>query len=83
MFYLGPKNDPPVAVQDKVLSLIQAWADTFRHQPELAGVSQVYADLKHKKVEFPPPNPDLMAPIYTPQRVRFTIARNLFFLIKY
>lgn len=37
----GPKNEPPPAVQEKVLSLIQAWADAFRHQPELSGVSQV------------------------------------------
>ncbi|ROT63414.1 hypothetical protein C7M84_018709 [Penaeus vannamei] len=65
---IGPKNEPPPAVQEKVLSLIQSWADAFRHQPELAGVSQVYADLKHKGVEFPMTNLDTMAPILTPQR---------------
>ncbi|KAK7063194.1 TOM1-like protein 2 [Halocaridina rubra] len=65
---IGPKNEPPAAVQEKVLSLIQAWADAFRHQPELSGVSQVYADLKHKGVEFPMTNLDTMAPIITPQR---------------
>lgn len=37
----GPKNEPPPAVQEKVLSLIQAWSDAFRHQPDLSGVSQV------------------------------------------
>ena len=66
---IGPKNDPPHVVQEKVLSLIQSWSDAFRHQPDLAGVSQVYAELKHKGVEFPMTNLDTMAPIITPQRV--------------
>ncbi|XP_071527692.1 TOM1-like protein 2 isoform X3 [Panulirus ornatus] len=65
---IGPKNEPPAAVQEKVLQLIQAWAEAFRHQPELSGVSQVYAELKHKGVEFPMTNLDTMAPIITPQR---------------
>lgn len=39
--FTGPKNEPPPAVQEKVLSLIQAWSDAFRHQPDLSGVSQV------------------------------------------
>lgn len=65
---IGPKNDPPTAVQEKVLSLIQSWADAFRHQGELAGVVQVYTDLKQKGVEFPMTDLDTMAPIHTPQR---------------
>ncbi|KAG0713561.1 TOM1-like protein 2 [Chionoecetes opilio] len=65
---IGPKNEPPTSVQEKVLSLIQSWADAFRHQPELSGVSQVYAELKHKGVEFPTNNLETMAPIITPQR---------------
>lgn len=70
-FKLGPKNDPPTAVQEKVLSLIQSWADAFRNQPDLLGVVQVYSDLKQKGIEFPMTNLDTMAPIYTPQRVCF------------
>lgn len=66
----GPKNDPPTAVQEKVLSLIQSWADAFRHQAELSGVAQVYHDLKQKGIEFPMTDLDTMAPILTPQRVR-------------
>lgn len=66
---IGPKNDPPTAVQEKVLSLIQSWADAFRHQPELSGVVQVYQDLLAKGIEFPPTDLDAMAPIHTPQRV--------------
>ncbi|XP_069691617.1 TOM1-like protein 2 isoform X3 [Periplaneta americana] len=65
---IGPKNDPPTAVQEKVLSLIQSWADAFRHQTELSGVVQVYHDLKQKGIEFPMTDLDTMAPIHTPQR---------------
>lgn len=68
---IGPKNDPPTVVQEKVLSLIQAWADAFKHQPELGGVVQVYQDLLAKGIEFPPTDLDSMAPIFTPERVSF------------
>lgn len=64
---IGPKNEPPSSVQEKVLSLIQAWTEAFRNQPELAGVSQVYAELKHKGIEFPPPPADA-TPIITPSK---------------
>lgn len=67
---IGPKNDPPTAVQEKVLSLIQSWADAFKGNPDMAGVVQVYQDLKLKGVEFPMTDLDAMAPIHTPQRVR-------------
>ncbi|XP_037039266.1 TOM1-like protein 2 isoform X2 [Bradysia coprophila] len=65
---IGPKNDPPTAVQEKVLNLIQIWADAFRAQPDLNGVVQVYQELKNKGIEFPVTDLDAMAPIYTPQR---------------
>ncbi|XP_050675197.1 TOM1-like protein 2 isoform X2 [Leptidea sinapis] len=65
---IGPKNDPPTVVQDKVLSLIQCWADAFQTQPELQGVVQVYNELRTKGVEFPMTDLDAMAPIFTPQR---------------
>ncbi|XP_063363254.1 TOM1-like protein 2 [Cydia amplana] len=65
---IGPKNDPPTVVQEKVLSLIQCWADAFSSQPELQGVGQVYNELRTKGVEFPMTDLDAMAPIFTPQR---------------
>ncbi|UYV60534.1 TOM1L2 [Cordylochernes scorpioides] len=65
---IGPKNDPPTAVQEKVLSLIQTWADTFHANPDMQGVAQVYNDLKLKGIEFPMADMDAMAPIHTPQR---------------
>lgn len=66
---IGPKNDPPAVVQEKVLSLIQIWADAFKNQPDLNGVNLVYIELKNKGIEFPQTDLDAMAPIYTPQRV--------------
>ncbi|XP_063919671.1 TOM1-like protein 2 isoform X2 [Zophobas morio] len=65
---IGPKNDPPTAVQEKVLSLIQSWADAFRNLPEMSGVVSVYQDLLAKGIEFPATDLDSMAPIHTPQR---------------
>ncbi|KAL1129214.1 hypothetical protein AAG570_013743 [Ranatra chinensis] len=65
----GPKNEPPTAVQDKILSLIQSWADAFYQQSEMAGVMQVYQELRLKGIEFPMTDLDSMAPIHTPQKV--------------
>ncbi|KAK9887205.1 hypothetical protein WA026_021048 [Henosepilachna vigintioctopunctata] len=65
---IGPKNDPPTAVQEKVLSLIQAWADAFLNQPEMSGVVIMYKDLKSKGIEFPATDLDALAPIHTPKR---------------
>jgi hypothetical protein len=67
---IGPKYDPPAAVQEKVLSLIQLWAETFNTQPDLKGVVEVYQELKNKGIEFPAPDPENTVPIYTPQKVR-------------
>ena len=66
---IGPKYDPPTAVQEKVLSLIQIWADTFATQPDLKGVVEVYQELRNKGIEFPNIDPDNSVPIYTPQKV--------------
>uniref|UniRef100_A0A2L2YGE7 Putative cytosolic sorting protein gga2/tom1 n=1 Tax=Parasteatoda tepidariorum TaxID=114398 RepID=A0A2L2YGE7_PARTP len=65
---IGPKNDPPTAVQEKVLSLIQNWAEVFKSNPEMQGVVQVFVDLKQKGIEFPSPDLDTAAPIHTPAR---------------
>ncbi|CAG0912448.1 unnamed protein product [Notodromas monacha] len=66
---IGPKYDPPQVVQEKVLGLIQAWAEAFRTQPDLQGVVQMYNDLRAKGVQFPPTDLDSMAPIRTPPRL--------------
>ncbi|XP_059406976.1 TOM1-like protein 2 isoform X2 [Carassius carassius] len=63
-----PKTNPPAIVQEKVLSLIQAWADAFRSSPDLTGVVHIYEELKRKGVEFPMADLDALSPIHTPQR---------------
>lgn len=65
---IGPKNEPPTAVQEKVLSLIQTWAETFRHQPHTQGVVRVYQELKVRGIQFPMTDLDALAPIITPER---------------
>ncbi|XP_028332247.1 TOM1-like protein 2 isoform X2 [Gouania willdenowi] len=65
---ISPKNNPPTIVQDKVLALIQAWADAFRSSPDLTGVVQIYEELKRKGIEFPMSELDTISPIHTPQR---------------
>ncbi|XP_019939965.1 target of Myb1 membrane trafficking protein-like isoform X2 [Paralichthys olivaceus] len=63
-----PKYNPPIALHDRVLSLIQSWADAFRSSPSLAGVVCVYDDLKRRGLEFPMTDLDALSPIHTPNR---------------
>lgn len=65
---IGPKNEPSPALQEKVLNLIQSWADAFKNQPDLNGVYHMYLELKTKGIEFPAQDLDAMVPIHTPQR---------------
>ncbi|XP_029553728.1 TOM1-like protein 2 isoform X2 [Salmo trutta] len=66
---ISPKNNPPTIVQDKVLALVQAWADAFRSSPDLTGVVQIYEELKRKGIDFPMSDLDALSPIHTPQRL--------------
>lgn len=68
MNLIGPKNEPSPALQEKVLNLIQCWADAFKNNAELNGVYHMYLELKGKGIEFPAQDLDTMAPIHTPQR---------------
>ncbi|XP_029917601.1 target of Myb protein 1 [Myripristis murdjan] len=63
-----PKFNPPAALHDRVLSLIQSWADAFRNSPSLAGVVCVYEDLRRRGLEFPMTDLDALSPIHTPHR---------------
>ncbi|KAL4658007.1 2-amino-3-ketobutyrate coenzyme A ligase, mitochondrial [Arapaima gigas] len=62
------KNNPPVVVHNRVLALIQTWADAFRSSSSLTGVVSVYEDLKRKGVEFPVTTLNCTSPIHTPDR---------------
>ncbi|XP_030638427.1 target of Myb protein 1 isoform X2 [Chanos chanos] len=63
-----PKNNPPMILHDRILSLIQAWADAFRNSPSLSGVVSVYDDLRKRGLEFPMTDLDALSPIHTPNR---------------
>ncbi|XP_062388074.1 target of Myb protein 1 isoform X2 [Sardina pilchardus] len=65
-----PRNNPPLVMQDRVLSLIQAWADAFRSSPDLTGVVSVYEDLRRKGLEFPNSDLEALPPIHTPTPTR-------------
>ncbi|XP_046869866.1 target of Myb protein 1 isoform X4 [Hypomesus transpacificus] len=65
-----PKNNPPQVLQDRVLSIIQAWADAFRSSPALTGVVSVYEDLRRRGLEFPMTELHGYSPILPPDRVR-------------
>ncbi|XP_061702950.1 target of Myb protein 1 isoform X6 [Syngnathoides biaculeatus] len=68
-----PRNNPPLIVHDRVLSIIQAWADAFRSSPDLTGVVSVYEDLRRKGLEFPMTELDGYPSVQAPKR---TSSRN-------
>nr|XP_061829851.1 target of Myb protein 1 isoform X5 [Nerophis lumbriciformis] len=65
-----PRNNPPLIVHDRVLGIIQAWADAFRSSPDLTGVVAVYEDLRRKGLEFPTTELDGYIPVQAPKRVK-------------
>ncbi|XP_019714085.1 target of Myb1 membrane trafficking protein isoform X7 [Hippocampus comes] len=64
-----PRNNPPLIVHDRVLGIVQAWADAFRSSPDLTGVVSVYEDLRRKGLEFPVTELDGYPPVQAPKRV--------------
>lgn len=68
MKVISVKNNPPTIVKERVLSLIQQWADAFRANTQLSAVVELYNQLKQEGVEFPAQDLDNMAPINTPDK---------------
>lgn len=50
---IGPKNNPPIELQDRVLCLIERWAEQFKTNHDTQGVVLVFKELKAKGVMFP------------------------------
>ncbi|CAF1215541.1 unnamed protein product, partial [Didymodactylos carnosus] len=50
---IGPKNNPPVIVQEKVLGMVQTWAIAMRNDPDLKVVDLFYLECKQQGLEFP------------------------------
>uniref|UniRef100_A0A3P9K7I3 Target of myb1 membrane trafficking protein n=1 Tax=Oryzias latipes TaxID=8090 RepID=A0A3P9K7I3_ORYLA len=65
-----PSNNPPLIVHDRVLGIIQAWADAFRSSPDLTGVVSVYEDLRRKGLEFPVTPQEGYTPVQTTKKVQ-------------
>ncbi|XP_053299673.1 target of Myb protein 1 isoform X2 [Pleuronectes platessa] len=63
-----PRNNPPLILHDRVLSIVQAWADAFRSSPDLTGVVSVYEDLRRKGLEFPMTELDGYSPAQPPKQ---------------
>ncbi|XP_065188667.1 target of Myb1 membrane trafficking protein-like [Sycon ciliatum] len=63
-----PKTAAPSSVQERVLGLLQTWADSFRGRLELDAVCSAYDELRRQGVEFPAQDLDTLAPIFTPSR---------------
>ncbi|KAL3092397.1 hypothetical protein niasHS_007606 [Heterodera schachtii] len=71
---ISTKHDAPQIVQERILGIIQSWADAFRDDPALSGVVELYDEFRAKGVEFPATNIDAMAPIVTPKQTVFPLA---------
>lgn len=67
--FLTLQNNPPTIVRERILGLVQYWADAFKGKPQLTAVEELYEQLKGEGVEFPPVDLDALAPVETPQRV--------------
>ena len=67
------QNNPPNIVRERVLGLIQYWADAFKGKPEPTAVEVFYRQLKMEGVEFPPTDLDNMVLTEMPDRVRSSL----------
>lgn len=68
MRVISPRANPPQIVVDKVLGILQTWADAFQGLEDLKEVERVCKELKDKGMEFPMTDLDQIAPIHTPAR---------------
>lgn len=50
---IGPKLNPPLVIQETVLSLIEDWSGMFKHGHEFKTIEHFYNELKTKGIEFP------------------------------
>jgi hypothetical protein len=55
---IAPKNNPPPAILDQVLGMIQTWTLAFRNDPDLKNVEQYYQECIQQGFQFPPADPE-------------------------
>ncbi len=68
MKVIATKNNPPTIVRERILGLVQYWADAFKGKPQLVAVVELYEQLKNDGIEFPPIDLDNLAPVETQGR---------------
>ncbi|RNA34582.1 target of Myb 1-like isoform X3, partial [Brachionus plicatilis] len=56
---IGPKLQPPLEIQEKVLYLIQLWNNMFKFDHEFKNIESFYRDLRERGVDFPVNTPNL------------------------
>ena len=81
MSFPFPQSNVSSLIKERILGLIQTWADAFRGKPELIAVVELYDQLKEEGKEFPPVDLDAMAPINTPERVSHVSYQLLYWLL--
>ena len=54
---LQPTRNPTLAVQEKIVALIQNWTDAFSSHPDLKGVATIHEELRMKGIIFPESDP--------------------------
>lgn len=69
---LVDQADQPAIVRDRILLLLQEWADSFEGVAQLEAVPAAVAALRQRGVEFPAQNLEELAPIHTPPASAFT-----------
>lgn len=50
---IGPKHQPPIVIQEMVLSLIQQWSVMFKSRSDMKSIENFCTELKMKGIEFP------------------------------
>jgi hypothetical protein len=50
---IGPKLQPPLVIQEKVLTLIKQWTKQFEHDPDFKAIETYYQELRSKGIDFP------------------------------
>lgn len=68
MKVIATKNNPPTIVRERILGLVQYWADAFTGKIQLVAVVELYEQLKNDGIEFPPVDLDNLAPVETQGR---------------
>ncbi len=68
MKVIATKNNPPTIVRERILGLVQYWADAFKSKPQLVAVVELYEQLRNEGIEFPPVDLDNLAPVETQVR---------------